>query len=323
MNQFNITLSDNSDTLTLEEGEKERLDIVLAQLLPELSRSRVKQLCQDGHAKVNGTVRKASFKVKKGDTLALEIIPSAMEQVEITPENIPLDVLFEDDDLILINKQPGLVVHPGAGIYSGTLVNALAYHFKTLSTRGGELRPGIVHRLDKGTSGLILVAKTDFAHHKMTEQWMANGVTKVYQALVWGKPDPPSGEVISHIGRHPKDRKRMTAEVEGGKRAHSRYKVIETFPEAAKVNVHILTGRTHQIRVHMKHLGYPVVGDALYGGNRHKHLNKAFEAMPDYPMLHAALLRFTDPKTQEQLTFKVDPPKGFLECEKALRVWPA
>ena len=326
MRSFSITLGedleDDLDTL-LEQGRKERLDMVLAHFLPEMSRSRIKQLCQEGLAKVNGETKKASFKVQNGDRLDFEITQNPLEDLQISPENIPLDIVFEDDHILVVNKASGLVVHPGAGIYSGTLVNALAYHFGQLTTRGGDIRPGIVHRLDKGTSGLILVAKTDTAHFKMSQQWMAGQVTKVYQALIWGRPDPGSGEIITHIGRHPRDRKRMTAEVEGGRRAHSRYKVTDEFPEATRVNVHILTGRTHQIRVHMQHLGFPVVGDALYGGNRHRHLVNSFPSMPDHPMLNAGLLRFNHPITGELLTFKQDPPADFLACEQALKTWPS
>jgi len=323
MNSFSVVLSEEIEETYLFDGEKERFDIVLSQLLPDLSRSRIKQLCQDGNAKVDGVIRKASFKVRNGNHIEIEIVPGVLEDLDIKPENIPLEIVYEDEDIVLVNKESGLVVHPGAGIYSGTLVNALAFHFGELTTRGGNLRPGIVHRLDKGTSGLILVAKTDFAHYKLSEQWMAGQVTKVYQALVWGIPEPASGEVITHVGRHPRDRKRMTAEVEGGKRAHSRYKVTDAFPEASRVNVHILTGRTHQIRVHMLHLGYPVIGDSLYGGNRHRHLSKTFEAMPDHPMLHAALLRFAHPRSGETMTFKLEPPKEFKQCELALRTWPS
>jgi 23S rRNA pseudouridine1911/1915/1917 synthase len=325
MNLFTVVLNEDvglEHDFILKKGEKERLDIVLSQFLPELSRSRIKQLCQNGKACVNSEVRKASFKVQSGDRIEFEIVKSPLEDLEIKPENIPLDILYEDDDILVINKTSGLVVHPGAGIYSGTLVNALVFHFGQLTTRGGDLRPGIVHRLDKGTSGLLLVAKTDTAHFKLSQQWMNGKVPKVYPALVWGKPDPESGEIITMIGRHPKDRKRMTAEVEGGKRAHSRYKVTDSYPEASRLNVHILTGRTHQIRVHLLHLGFPVIGDALYGGNRHRHLKDAFPGMPDHPMLHAAMLRFQHPVTGEPLTFKIQPPVDFLACEQALKAWP-
>jgi len=324
MNVFSTVLGEDLEQMPdflMEPGQSDRLDIVLAQLVPELSRSRIKQLCKEDKARVNGVVRKASFQVQYGDQIEFEIVKNPLEQLEIHPEDIPLDIVHEDESILVINKPAGLVVHPGAGVYNGTLVNALVHHFESLATRGGEQRPGIVHRLDKGTSGLILVAKTDQAHHHLSTQWMDGGVTKVYQALVWGTPEEERGEIITYMGRHPKDRKRMTAEVENGKRAHSRYKVVASYPEASKINVHILTGRTHQIRVHMLHLGHPVIGDALYGGNRHRHLKTAFLEMPDFPMLHAGLLRFQHPTSGETCTFKQEPPKEFNACESILKTW--
>lgn len=307
--------------LTVEDGTKERLDTYLAQEFPDISRTKLKSWCSDGHILVDGHVRKGSFTLHGGEHLVLDP-PEEPDQDTLTPEDLPLEVVHEDDDLILINKAPGMVVHPGAGVSKGTLANALAFHFSKLSQTGGAQRPGIVHRLDKGTSGLILVAKTDQAHANLSQQWQAGEVTKVYQALVWGVPDPSEGEIETHIGRHPRYRHKMAAEVEGGRWSKSRFKVTEAFTEAAKVNVHILTGRTHQIRVHMAHLGHPVVGDAMYGKNRHSSFSKSFEAMPDHPMLHAALLSFRHPSSGETMTFKQEPPEDFQACAKALTGWP-
>lgn len=299
----------------------ERLDAYLAELLEEVSRTKIKGWCKEGAVLVNGHARKGSFLLQGGESLALTV-PDEAPVDSVRAENIPLEIIFEDDDLVLINKPAGMVVHPGAGIYSGTLVNALAYHFEQLATRGGELRPGIVHRLDKGTTGLILVAKNDFSHKNLQDQWQAHSVTKLYQTLVWGCPDPERGDIETNIGRHPRLRYMMTAQAEGGRHALSRYKLVERWTEAAKLNVHILTGRTHQVRVHLAHLGHPVVGDALYGRNRHRNLAKEFEAMPDHPMLHAAMLRFKHPRSGEELTFKQAPPEAFAACAAALSKWP-
>jgi 23S rRNA pseudouridine1911/1915/1917 synthase len=299
----------------------ERLDTYLAGELEEVSRSKIKSWCKESLVFVDGKVRKGSYTVAEGAKIIIAV-PHEPEQETIEGEDLPLDIVFEDDHLVVINKAPGMVVHPGAGIHSGTLVHALVYHFQHLATRGGATRPGIVHRLDKGTSGLILVAKTDVAHQGLSRQWQDREVTKVYQTLVWGVPEPARGELETHIGRHPRFRQMMTADVEGGRYAHTRYKVVEAYPEAAMVNVHILTGRTHQVRVHLAHLGHPVVGDALYGKGRHKNLLKSFAAMPQYPMLHAAMLSFRHPVTGAQTTFKQEPPPAFLKCAQILSSWP-
>lgn len=307
-------------TLTADCEGAERLDAYLANALEKVTRSKIKSWCKAGEVTVDGQVRKGSFTLHGGEVIEVNA-SSEPEMEHILPEKLPLDIVHEDDAIIIIDKEAGMVVHPGAGVRSGTLVNALAYHFDQLSQHGGALRPGIVHRLDKGTTGIMVIAKTDDAHQNLAAQWQAGQVTKVYQALVWGVPDPPEGDIESHIGRHPRFRHRMTAEVEGGKWAKSRYKSIMTFPEAARVNVHILTGRTHQVRVHLASLGHPVIGDAMYGGHRHQNLAKTFEPMPERPMLHAALLRFAHPITGKMMTFKKQPPEDFQRCEMALEAW--
>ncbi|MDJ0838153.1 MAG: RluA family pseudouridine synthase [Acidobacteriota bacterium] len=308
-------------SLNVPDDTVDRLDAFLAGELEEVSRSKVKTWCKEGRVQVNGKARKGSFQLVGGEALDIEV-PEEKPLDRIEPEEIPLDIVYEDDAIVVVNKPSGMVVHPGAGVYSGTLVHALAWHFENLSTHGGALRPGIVHRLDKGTTGLILAARTDEAHRHLAAQWQETSVTKVYQALVWGVPDPTEGELETHIGRHPRYRQMMAPEVEGGRYAKTRYKVAAAYPEAARMNVHILTGRTHQVRVHLAHLGHPVVGDALYGRNRHKNLAKSFEAMPPHPMLHAALLRFRHPATNEEMTFKQAPPADFQNCEKILSDWP-
>lgn len=303
------------------DGDSERLDLFLSSMMRETSRSKIKAWCKEGRVLVDDQPRKGSYTVHGGDRIWVDP-PEEAPLDHIEPENIPLTILHEDDDIVVINKAAGMVVHPGAGVSSGTLANALAFHFEKLSSQGGALRPGIVHRLDKGTTGVMLVAKNNRAHADLSRQWQDGLVTKVYQALVWGVPDPPEGEVAEAIGRHPRQRHMMAAGVENGKSAVSRYKMIETFEEASKLNIHILTGRTHQIRVHLAHLGHPVVGDALYGRGRHRNLAKVFEAMPDRPMLHAALLRFRHPTTEETLTFKCEVPADFERCMTQLAQWP-
>lgn len=307
-------------SLVFESDMSQRLDAYLAEALENVTRSKIKNWCKAGEVLVDGKPRKSSHTLRGGETIEIKAVAEPVLD-HIEPEDIPLDVIFEDEAIIIINKAPGMVVHPGAGVHSGTLVNALVYHFEHLSQQGGAIRPGIVHRLDKGTTGLMVVAKTDAAHQGLSNQWQAGEVTKVYQTLVWGVPDPPNGEIETYIGRHARYRHRMTAERAGGKWAKTRYKTVHAMAEGARVNVHILTGRTHQVRVHMAHLGHPVIGDAMYGGTHHSNLAKIFDAMPDRPMLHAALLRFNHPLDGKPMTFKKGPPDTFLACEAMLRAW--
>lgn len=305
---------------TVSSRAPQRLDTYLTSVL-DLSRTKIKAWCSAGKVEVDGVARKGSFMVMEGHQITYPL-PEPDQIVEIVPQDIPIDVVFEDDQIAIVNKAAGMVVHPGSGVKDHTLVNALVHHFGSLPKTGGSVRPGIVHRLDRGTTGLMVIAKTDRAHAALTSAWQSGSVTKVYQALVWGIPDPEQGEIESHIGRHPVDRKRMAAEVEHGKYAHSRYKIIDRFKEAARINVHILTGRTHQIRVHLAHIDHPVVGDAMYGRRRHQNLAKQFLEMPQFPMLHAGLLRFPHPESGEVLTFKLAPNGTFEETAAALARWP-
>jgi 23S rRNA pseudouridine1911/1915/1917 synthase len=304
----------------IEEEWTDRLDTMVSTMVSGWSRSKINQLCKEQRVFVNGVARKPSFQVGPGDLVQLTL-PALEDPLHIEPEDLPLDIIYEDPDILVINKPAGMVVHPGAGVTSGTLVNALAHYTQTLAQRGGTARPGLVHRLDKGTSGLILVAKHDEAHAALSDQWQSRSVIKVYQCLAWGKGPNDREELQTTIGRHPTDRKKMAANVIPGKDAVSRIKTLESYPEAAYLNVQILTGRTHQIRVHLAFRHSPVIGDSLYGGSIHQHLKALFSSMPDRPMLHAALLAFSHPRSGEALRFQLHPPSDFMTCRQALRTF--
>ncbi|MBI1955649.1 MAG: RluA family pseudouridine synthase [Acidobacteria bacterium] len=244
-----------------------RLDIFLVERLPETSRSRIQQWLEQGKVWVEGLPRtqplKAGYRLRGGEQVRVELEPPA--PLRAYPEPIPLEILYEDEDVVAINKPAGMVVHAGAGVRSGTLVNALLHHFQQLSQAGGELRPGIVHRLDRNTSGVLLVAKNDFAHRQLASQFAARTVEKKYVALVHGEIVKPEGTVAAPISRDRARRTRMTTRQKQGRAALSRYQVLQRFRGFTLVAVQISTGRTHQVRVHLSSLGYPVVGDTLYG----------------------------------------------------------
>lgn len=281
-----------------------RLDHFLAVQLPHLSRSRLQALIKEGHILLEGAAVKPGEKLKAGKRISVHE-PEAVHATSAAPEAIPLEILFEDDDLIVLNKAPGIVVHPAAGNPCGTLVNALLHHCPTLSGIGGEQRPGIVHRLDKDTSGCIVIAKNDLAHQALSRQFAEREVLKVYLGLATGLFRLKSGVVNEPIGRHPVHRKKM-AVVKGGRGrpAVTDYRVLKEFPATSLVECTLHTGRTHQIRVHLKHLGHPLMGDELYGrkGN--------------YPrqMLHAWRLGFNHPRTGERMEFQAALPADFIEA---------
>jgi len=309
-----------------------RLDRFLAAALPDFSRSRLKQLL-DGSAVSLGarTIKDANHRVKPGESYMVVIPPTA----PATPQgqDIPLDVVYEDKDLIVIDKPPGLVVHPAAGNPDGTLVNALIAHCGPGVLRiGGEERPGIVHRLDKDTSGLLVAAKTERAMASLAKQFANHTIERAYNAVVWGAPRDASGLIESQIGRSPFDRKRMTVLRAGGKRAATRYKVLEKFgpaerPFACLIECRLETGRTHQIRVHLTHLGHPLIGDPQYGRNRSAPRAKspaedrAFTAAANFPRqaLHAFVLGFQHPSLHKTLRFEAPWPADFAELVEALR----
>jgi 23S rRNA pseudouridine1911/1915/1917 synthase len=306
--------------LTITNGESpKRLDVFLASHEPELSRSALQRLIADGHITVNGQAVKASLKIKPGDTIVMEV-PRA-EPIELKPEAIPLRILFEDESLVVLNKPAGLVVHPAPGNWTGTLVNALLHHFCTpggsLSTVGGKERPGLIHRLDKETSGVMVVAKTDQAHRSLALQFKHHSITRVYEALAWGAFKKAEGVVDLAIGRDPKERKKFSARSANPKASVTAYKVVQRFGKlAARVELRPRTGRTHQIRVHLCALGHPVLGDVTYGGRKVK-------AVGDLPvprvMLHARTLGFTHPVSGEYMEFSVEPPPDFELVHRALR----
>ncbi len=293
--------SENSTAIEILVSANEaklRLDQFLAKRLPEFSRSRLQQLIRDGFVRLNNSTSRPRQIVRDGDKIELTEPP--LEKIETLPEAIPLEILFEDDDLIVINKPPGLVVHPGAGHREHTLVNALLNHCATLSGIGGKERPGIVHRLDKETSGCLVVAKNDATHRDLSRQFAARTVEKIYLALVAGKLRKPAGVIEGKIGRHPFHRKRMSATTLRGRAARTEYHVIRSSDQASLIECRLHSGRTHQIRVHLHHLGHPVLGDKVYAQRLAK----------DFPrqMLHAWKLGFRHPRTEEWKSFEAPLP---------------
>ncbi len=286
-----------------------RLDTLMADHLPECSRSYAALLIRQGHVHVDGCNQKPSYKVKFN-----QVIESTLPEpksVDLIAQPIALDILFEDSQLIVVNKPPAMVVHPAAGHSSGTLVNALLHHCPDLTGIGGERRPGIVHRLDKDTSGVMVVAKTARAHHELSKQFKARTIEKQYQTLVQGIPEDDSGCIELPVGRHPADRKKMSTVSRSGRKACTLWRVAEKFRGSALLEIDLKTGRTHQIRVHCRAIGHPVVGDPVYGWP--KALQRLFKIDPGLykvfrlarrQMLHALQLAFDHPVTGKRLTFQ-------------------
>jgi 23S rRNA pseudouridine1911/1915/1917 synthase len=278
--------------------EGERLDLFLSQTSLWPSRSFIQKIINAGGVCKQGKILRASYRLEPNDQI--EVIWSEPEPLAIKPEAIPLDILYEDSDLVVVNKARGMVVHPAAGNYQGTLVNALLAHCKDLSGIGGVIRPGIVHRLDKDTSGVLVVAKNDFTHLDLAAQIKARNMKRVYKTIVHGNP-PESGRIEAPIGRHPVERKKM-AVIPLGRAAATNYRVLEYLGSCAYLEVRLESGRTHQIRVHLSYLGYPLVGDAIYGW-------KKDQAPIEGQALHAAILGFVHPRTKEYLEFHTEIPK--------------
>ncbi len=320
-----------------------RLDVFLAERLPELSRSRIQELLRGGKAGLEGPAAsraearglKAGYRLRGGERLWIEVEPRP--PLRAFPEPLALKILYEDDDIAAVDKPAGMAVHIGAGIRSGTLVNALLHHFGKLSGVGGELRPGIVHRLDKNTSGVLLVAKNDLAHRQLASQFASRAIEKDYIALVHGAVEKQEATISLAVGRDPVRRVRMTARASKGRAAVSRYRVLERFRGFTLLEVRIFTGRTHQIRVHLAAVGHPVVGDTLYGAPARlraellKPPDRASDAAKDKDeyvrtlhrnFLHAAFLRFRHPRTEEMLEVRSPLPQELKEFLSKLKPEP-
>lgn len=289
-----------------------RLDVFLAQADESFSRSQIKYAIEEGDVSVNGKEPKVSQHLKSGDVVQLHLEP-AIEATAV-PQDISLDIVYEDASIIVINKPAGMVVHPAPGNPDQTLVNALLFHCRDLSGIGGVLRPGIVHRLDKETSGLIVAAKTDESHRRLSAQFEIHDVYKKYIALVWGDVKGQSGEIVLPVGRHPGDRKKMSTKSRHGKNALTLWNVRERYSTATLLDIEIKTGRTHQIRVHLSERGYPVIGDSVYGNPSKINIIKNAELKAQIKSLqrqalHAAQLSFLHPQSGERLVFKSKLPE--------------
>jgi len=307
-----------------------RVDKFLMNMIENTTRNKIQQAAENGSILVNDVAVKSNYKVKAGDVVRLVLAHPTYEQL-LTPENISLDIVYEDDQLLVINKPAGMVVHPGHGNYSGTLVNALAYHFKNLPMNSSE-RPGLVHRIDKDTTGLLVVAKTEHAMAYLTKQFAEKTSEREYVALVWGNIEEDEGTVEGNIGRHDTNRMRMAVHEsdEKGKPAVTHYKVLERFGYVTLVSCQLETGRTHQIRVHMKHIGHTLFNDERYGGDsilkgttftKYKQfVDNCFKVLPRQA-LHAKTLGFEHPITKEFLRFDTPIPQDLQECIEKWRVY--
>lgn len=297
---------------TIEEDyEEERLDKVLSLLLTDVSRSRVAKLIKDKAVFINGETCKPSTTVLPGDEILLYL--PEVEIPSINPENIPIDIVYEDSDYVIINKPKGMVVHPAPGHYNGTLVNAIMYHIKDLSGINGVIRPGIVHRIDRDTTGLLVVCKNDNAHNLLAEQFKVHSIQRSYYAIIKGYLKDESGTIENYLGRDPKDRKKYHVTTGNGKKAITNYRVLETLNGYSLIECKLMTGRTHQIRVHMASIGHPILGDALYGGQSSKYPKLEGQT------LHAKTLGFIHPTTGKEVFYDSELPEYFQSLIEELR----
>ena len=305
-----------------------RIDKFLMDRIPNTSRNKIQNAASTGNILVNNKAVKSNYKVKPNDVISI-VMPFPPREIELIPEDIPLDILYEDDDLIVINKQAGIVVHPGYGNYTGTLVNALVYHFDHLPNKGDASRPGLVHRLDKNTTGVMVIAKTELALTHLAKQFFDRTIERRYVALVWGDVKEEEGTVTGHIGRSLKNRKMMFVFPEGdyGKHAVTHYKVLEHLGYVSLVECKLETGRTHQIRVHMKYIGHTLFNDNEYGGDRilkgttftkyKQFVQNCFDILPRQA-LHARSLEFEHPRTGEWMKFNSELPE---DMKQAIEKW--
>ncbi len=315
-------------TFKIPEGKKkERIDTFLANSIEHTSRAKVQKLLKNELVKVNGKIVKANYKISAGDVIDVTVpIPPRPDKIE--PEDIPLDIVYEDDYLMVINKPAGMVVHPSAGNYTGTLVHALLHYTQKLSKVNEEVRAGIIHRLDKETTGLLVVAKDEWVHLKLAEQFSSHTIKREYWAVCWGLFDEPKGEVIGNIARSKKDRKKFAISETEGKHAHTFYEVLEEFEYTSLIKLRLKTGRTHQIRVHLSSINHPIFGDPTYGGRRisygtnipkiKERVNKLLEIMPRQA-LHAKTLGFIHPITKKEILLDSELPEDFAMLLNELR----
>ncbi len=313
-NEFDIYEEDSEDydeneINIVSDVENERIDVYISGQLEGMSRNSVQKLIADGKISVNNKNIKANYKLKKNDEINI-IIPEP-EPLDIVAEDIPIEIVYEDDDLAVINKPQGMVVHPAPGHYTGTLVNGLMYNLKNLSSINGIMRPGIVHRLDKNTSGLMLIAKNDKSHNFLAKALKEHSINRIYYALVEGNIKDDEGVVDAPLGRSEKDRKKRAVTFKNSKNAITNYWVIERYGKYTLLKLKLETGRTHQIRVHMKHIGHPVVGDDVYGSKTNK-----FKL--DGQLLHSKSVGFIHPTTNEYMKFESDLPEYFVEVLKKI-----
>ena len=313
LNILNVTVDSDSDSL--------RLDIFISQTYSKITRSAAQRLIKSGNILVNSEKAKRSQKVREGDSI--ELTPEVPIPLEAEAEDIPIDIIYEDDSIVVVNKAANMVVHPAAGNYTGTLVNALLHHIKDLSGISGVVRPGIVHRLDKGTSGVMIVAKNNDAHVSLTDQFKERSVTKKYLALIFGRMKEERGIIKSNIGRDKKNRKKISSRGTNLKEALTHFEVKKTFDRISLLELTPKTGRTHQLRVHLSETGHPIVGDELYGGT------KRIKSIPDTQLraslnglerflLHAAYLKIRHPKTGDEIEFSAPMPDDFSDTLKLL-----
>lgn len=323
-------LYEHHNFLVARGQEPVRIDKYLMGLIENVTRNKIQQTIDQGGVFANDLLVKSNYKVKPNDVIKVLMPHPTYEQL-LVPENIPIDIIFEDDHVLVVNKPAGMVVHPGHGNYSGTLVNALAYHFENLPMNSSE-RPGLVHRIDKDTSGLLVVAKTELAMAYLTQQFANKTSEREYVALVWGNVKDDEGTIVGAIGRHPKDRMLMSVceDESQGRPAVTHYKVLERLGYVTCISCRLETGRTHQIRVHMKHIGHTLFNDERYGGNlilkgttftKYKQfVDNCFKTLPRQA-LHARTLGFEHPITKEFMRFESDIPQDFMDCLQKWRVY--
>jgi 23S rRNA pseudouridine1911/1915/1917 synthase len=301
-----------------------RIDKYLSYRLESTSRTRIQNAANAGNILVNNSPIKPNYKVKPGDIVQI-VLPNPPREIELIPENIPINIVYEDDDVLIVNKEPGMVVHPAYGNYTGTLVNALMYHFRDLPLfNTGEARPGLVHRIDKNTSGILVIAKNELSLNRLSRQFFDRTTDRRYQALVWGTPDPPEGTITGHVGRNTKDRKIMQVFEDGseGKPAITHYRILENLGYISLVECKLETGRTHQIRVHFSHIRHPLFNDEEYGGDQiikgttftkyQQFIKNCFKILPRQA-LHAKSLAFDHPVTGKRLSFESELPDDMVQ----------